>query len=147
MISLPVPPPDPLTPLTGRPLVGPPPGVRTVLIVDDEDEVRATAVETLTEEGYHVLAARDGDEAILVAEWHTGPIHLVVTDVRMAHVNGGELIVRLRALRGESRLLCISGYPDDPVVQREIVERGIPFLPKPFTPDTLIRTVRGVLAR
>jgi DNA-binding NtrC family response regulator len=145
MISLPVPPPDPLAELIGRPLVGPPPGTPTILVVDDEDGVRELIRDILSQEGCYVLVARDGDEALVVAEWHAGPIHVLITDVRMAHVGGGELVARLRALRGETRLVCISGYPDDPVVQREIVERGIPFLPKPFTPDALVAKVREAL--
>ncbi len=117
----------------------PAPAPWTVLVVDDDDEARAVMRDALEEAGYHVLEAREGSEALMVADWHDGPIHLVVTDVVMPHVDGGEFGQRLRPLRAETKVLYVSGYAKDPLPE------GVAFLPKPFTPDVLVAKVREVL--
>lgn len=126
--------------MSPRPEAEPRPAVApTILVVDDEDETRAVVRETLEEAGYIVLEAREGSEALMVADWHDGPIHLVVTDVVMPYVDGGEFGQRLRPLRAETKVLYVSGYAKDPLPE------GVAFLPKPFTPDELVAKVRELL--
>jgi PAS domain S-box-containing protein len=120
-------------------------GTETILVVEDEDAVRATAVEALESSGYAVLQARDGVEAMAVADAHPGEIHLLVSDVVMPRMGGGELAQRLSARRPDIRVLFISGYPDDAVVRHGVVERGAPLLQKPFALSDFVRRVRDVL--
>jgi len=120
-------------------------GTETVLLVEDEAAVRATAVEALTSSGYTVLEARDGVDALAVAEAHGGEIHLLVSDVVMPRMGGGELAQRLTTRRPGTRVLFISGYPDDAVVRHGVVERGAPLLQKPFALSDFVRRVREVL--
>lgn len=112
----------------------------TILVVDDEDETRALMREALEEAGYNVLEAREGNDALLVADWHAGPIDLIVTDVMMPHVDGGELGQRVRPLRADTKVLYVSGYPKD-----RLPDTTVHFLPKPFTPDVLTAKVRALL--
>ena len=120
-------------------------GTETILVVEDEDAVRATAVEALETSGYTVLQGRDGVEALAVAGAHRGEIHLLVSDVVMPRMGGGELALRLAAHRPGIRVLFISGYPDDAVVRHGVVERGAPLLQKPFALSDFVRRVRDVL--
>jgi len=92
-----------------------------------------------------VLEARSGESALDVARKHSGPIHLVLTDVVMPEMSGVELISRIRAVRPEARVLCMSGYADDSVVRHGFVEKGQAFLQKPFTAEMLARKVREAL--
>jgi len=94
--------------------------------------------------GYEVLEAADGVEAIQIVDQHTHPIDLMLTDVVMPNMNGGELARRVAERRPEMRVLFTSGYMDDSVVQG-IVLTGAQFLPKPFSPGTLLQKVRDVL--
>ncbi|HSE03370.1 MAG TPA: response regulator, partial [Methylomirabilota bacterium] len=84
----------------------------TVLVVEDEEEVRALARDVLEMNGYTVLEALDAADAGRLAETHPGPIHLLITDVVMPGVSGPELARRLRAHRPDLRVLCMSGYPE-----------------------------------
>jgi CheY-like chemotaxis protein len=118
----------------------------TVLVVDDDDETRAVIQEALEEAGYRVLEAREGDEALMVADWHDGPIDLVVTDVMMPYVDGSELGQRLRPLRADTKVLYISGYAADTLFSGGRADPDVPFLPKPFTPDELVGRVRDLLS-
>lgn len=111
----------------------------TILVVDDDDEARAVMRDALEEAGYRVLEAREGSEALMVADWHDGPIHLVVTDVMMPHVDGGEFGQRLRPLRAETKVLYVSGYAKDSLPGE------VAFLAKPFTPEELVAKVRELL--
>ncbi|MGZ6970751.1 MAG: response regulator, partial [Thermoanaerobaculia bacterium] len=86
-----------------------------------------------------------GDVALQVARSETGPIHLVVTDVVMPGMNGRELWDRLKVLRPDSRVLFMSGYTDDAIARHGVLEAGIAFLQKPFTPLSLAQKVREVL--
>jgi two-component system cell cycle sensor histidine kinase/response regulator CckA len=95
--------------------------------------------------GYAVLAAADGPEALRMAEHHSGTIHILVTDVVMPGMSGREVGRRLAAGRPEMRVLYLSGYADDSIVQHGVLEPGLAFLQKPFTPETLARRVREVL--
>lgn len=125
----------------------PQPATEVILLVDDEDEMRALERESLEAAGYTVLEARDGDEALLVADWHDGPIHLVITDVMMPHVDGGELVRRLPAVRADVRVLYVSGYASNTVADSGGPVADTAFLAKPFTPAALVEKVREVLAR
>jgi two-component system, cell cycle sensor histidine kinase and response regulator CckA len=123
----------------------PSPGTETVLLVEDEEVVRLLAREILRMNGYTVLEARDGREALLLSEAHPGPIHLMLTDVVMPKMSGRELAERLVPKRPGTRVLYMSGYTDDAIVRHGVLEDGIAFLQKPFTARTLALKVRDVL--
>lgn len=123
----------------------PPGGVETVLVVEDEDTVRSLACQVLAENGYTVLAARHGPEALSLCEHYHEPLHLLVTDVVMPQMSGHELAQHLLQLRPELKVLYISGYTDEALVYHGILEAGLFFLQKPFTPNTLAGKVREVL--
>jgi PAS domain S-box-containing protein len=120
-------------------------GSETVLLVEDEDEVRAAVCESLQIRGYTVLKARHGKEAAMICRRHEGPIHLLLTDVVMPQMTGPELAQRISPLRPEMKVLYVSGYTSDALDQRHTMEPGTAFLQKPFTPDALARQVRAVL--
>ncbi len=120
-------------------------GSETVLVVEDEDVVRAMACRGLREHGYTVLEARNGAEAIAIVEGDPASIDLVVSDVVMPEVGGRELAARLALLDPALPVLYMSGYTGEDVVQRGLMDAGAPFQPKPFTPDGLARAVRELL--
>jgi signal transduction histidine kinase/ActR/RegA family two-component response regulator len=118
----------------------------TVLVVEDEDDVRDLACEILRLSAYTVLEARHPGEALLIAERHRGPIHLMVTDVVMPQMKGTELARLVTAFRPEMRVLYMSGYAAGILGDADgILESHMSFLPKPFSRDTLARKVREVL--
>jgi CheY-like chemotaxis protein len=119
-------------------------GWETVLLVEDEDAVRALAREVLRRYGYVVLEARHGVDALRVAERHPDDIHLMVTDVVMPHMSGREAADRLTAGRPKMKVLFMSGYTDHVLMHREL-PAGEAFIQKPFTPEVLARKVRQVL--
>jgi CheY-like chemotaxis protein len=119
-----------------------------VLVAEDEDMVRSLIRIALRWNGYTVLEARNGTEALALAERHPGPIHLLVTDVVMPRVSGPELARKLRSARPETRVLYISGYTGgDDEFGRELGNLSAEevFLPKPFTPDALVVKVKEML--
>jgi CheY-like chemotaxis protein len=118
-------------------------GTETVLVVEDEDDVRALTIEVLGECGYAVLAASDGEAALRVAARHPGPIHLLLTDVVMPHVNGWELAQQLTAVRPGTRVLYITGYDEITEARERLPDADV--LQKPFMPDVLARRVRQVI--
>jgi CheY-like chemotaxis protein len=120
-------------------------GSETVLLVEDEAALRSLAQEILRDQGYRVMAAASGAEALEIARSHPSPIDLLVTDVVMPGMDGRELADRLLPLHPETRCLFMSGYTDDAVVRRGVREEGMPFLQKPFTIDALALKVREVL--
>jgi len=124
-----------------------PRGTETVLLVEDAAAVRAVSKQVLERQGYTVLEAPDGDAALHLAQRHHGPIHLLLTDVVMPRVGGRELAERLRVDRPDTRVLYTSGYTDDSVVRHGILEGGVAYLQKPFSPQGLARKVREVLDR
>jgi PAS domain S-box-containing protein len=117
----------------------------TILLVEDALRVRAVVREILEMNGYNVLEARHGAEALEINERHQGPIHLMVTDVVMPQMSGRELAQRLQPLRPDMKVLYMSGYTDDSIVRHGVLGAGIAFLSKPFTPDALALKVREVL--
>jgi two-component system, cell cycle sensor histidine kinase and response regulator CckA len=119
-------------------------GGETVLVVEDEESVRRMAARTLSSRGYRVLEAGDAEQA-LAGEPEWGPIHLLVTDVVMPGMGGRELAAALLARRPGLKLLYISGYTDDEVTRRGLLDAGAPFLEKPFEAEGLARRVREVL--
>ena len=120
-------------------------GTETILLVDDVDTVRALAREILRMNGYTVLEARHAREALLLSEAHRGPIHLVLTDVMMPGMSGGELARRLVVQRPSTRVLYMSGYADDAAFRRALPGKEGAFLEKPFTAAALSRKVRETL--
>ncbi len=120
-------------------------GSETILLAEDASGVRAVSEEILTRLGYTVLVASDGRAALELAAAHRGPIHLLVTDVIMPEMSGRQLADRLRQQRPSLKVLFVSGYTDDAIVRHGILEPGIAFLQKPFTPLTLARKVREAL--
>jgi PAS domain S-box-containing protein len=122
-----------------------PRGTETVLLVEDQDAVRTFARHVLLAGGYVVLEARDGEEAVGVAQQCRGPIHLLVTDVVMPRMSGPQLAERLARDRPELRVLFVSGYADEAITRCGVSEAGSAFLQKPFTPVRLAQKVREVL--
>ena len=114
-------------------------GSETVLVVEDEAEVRTLVRAVLADYGYRVLSAGRPGEALELAARHPGPIHLLVTDMVMPEMGGPALARKLLAERPETAILFMSGYTDHAVTD------GPPFLQKPFTPETIGRTVRAAL--
>ena len=144
------PPPAPLQPVPGpmEPATAketPSTQNETILLVEDALRVRAVVREILEMNGYHVLEARHGAEAIEISERHRGPIHLMVTDVVMPQMSGRELAQRLLPVRPDLRVLYMSGYTDDAIVRHGVLGAGMAFLSKPFTPDALAVKVRELL--
>jgi CheY-like chemotaxis protein len=121
-------------------------GKETILLVDDDDAVRAVATRILTRAGYHVLCAASPEEAEVIWAGHAGPIHLLMTDLMMPGMNGGELASRLLESRKDARVLYTSGYTNETVIRRGLIIPDKPFLAKPFTIDDVIRKVRDALA-
>jgi PAS domain S-box-containing protein len=120
-------------------------GSETILCAEDEDEVRALAREILRINGYTVLEARHGRDALEIAGRHSGPIHLLLTDVVMPQVGGPALARQLLRDRPEIKVLYVSGYTDDEVLSHGVAQGSVAFLQKPFTAVALLREIREVL--
>jgi PAS domain S-box-containing protein len=120
-------------------------GTETILLAEDDEMLRPLAKGLLDKLGYTVLEAENADQALGVAGAHAGPIHLLVSDVVMPGASGRELARRLAETRPATRVLYVSGYTDDAIVHHGMLEPGLHFLQKPFTPAALARKVREVL--
>ncbi|CAN5592582.1 hypothetical protein BH23ACI1_BH23ACI1_24420 [soil metagenome] len=122
--------------------VEPPGGHETILLVEDEPAVRQLFGHALTRAGYTVHEARNGQEAMKIFDQHGDTIDLLLTDMRMPYMGGGELAQLLRGRRQALKLLCISGYPG-------VVDQGLAadFLAKPFSRGDLLKKVREILDR
>jgi two-component system, cell cycle sensor histidine kinase and response regulator CckA len=117
----------------------------TVLLVEDEPQVRELAARALQEAGYRCLTASSGAEALELLRDHAGPIDLVFSDAVMPGMSGRELAERVGLLRPDLNLLFSSGYTEDDVLRRGLVRPGSPFLQKPFSPETLVERVGTIL--
>jgi CheY-like chemotaxis protein len=121
-------------------------GSETILVLEDEARVRKLVCEVLAGRGYHVLEAVRGEEAIRMAKEHKGRIHLLLADVVMPEMSGPQALEQIRARYPNMKVLFMSGYTDEAMVHHGILDSGVPFLQKPFLPETLARKVREVLA-
>jgi PAS domain S-box-containing protein len=122
-----------------------PQGRETVLLAEDEEQVRRIARVILEMNGYHVLEASGGDEALSIYKQHEGQIDLVMTDVVMPQMSGRELAQSLETLQPGIKVLYMSGYTDDAIVRHGLLDQEIAFIQKPFTPEALTYKVREVL--
>jgi two-component system, cell cycle sensor histidine kinase and response regulator CckA len=122
-----------------------PGGCETVLLVEDEASVRQASRQFLARSGYVVLEANDGEDALLVSRKHRGPIHLMVTDVVMPRMGGPRLAERLAEERPDMKVLFVSGYAENTVLQHGKIDVATRFLQKPFSLKALARKVREVL--
>lgn len=122
-----------------------PGGTETVLVVDDDNNVRALIRETLKLKGYQVLDAQFNSGALMVSGRHRGTLHLMIADVMMPGINGRELGRRLESLRPDMKILYVSGYPREILLDEKILEERSAFLQKPLSPETLLPKVREIL--
>jgi PAS domain S-box-containing protein len=129
------------------PLAEPVGGSETVLVAEDADSLREMIVEILTASGYRVLEAGTAEHALQVAQGHQGPIQLLLTDMVMPGMSGADLANAVRRVRREARVLFMSGYTDDVMIQRGILPEEASLLQKPFASDALLRKVRETLDR
>ncbi|HEY3323026.1 MAG TPA: PAS domain S-box protein [Planctomycetota bacterium] len=133
-------------PMSSSALASVPGHGETILLVEDEADVRDLMAEKLTECGYAVLTATNGEDALEVSTKHPGPIDALVTDVVMPGMNGSEVAERLRQARPTMKVLFVSGYAADSVVRHGAVEGNVKFLAKPFGPAALAKRLAEMLA-
>lgn len=119
-------------------------GNETILVVEDEQKLREVLVDILQRQGYQLIVAADGTEALRLAAAHVGRIDLLLSDVVMPNMSGPELAKRLLLERPDTKLLCMSGYTDERIVQHGLLE-SVAFLQKPVTPLALATQVRALL--
>jgi CheY-like chemotaxis protein len=120
-------------------------GSETILVVEDQEDVRKLATEILRSYGYLVLEARMGDEALLLSERYPGPIHLMLTDVVMPGMTGAELVERFKPLRPQMRVIYMSGFAADVIAHQGVLDISVDYISKPFSPARLASKVREVL--
>jgi nitrogen-specific signal transduction histidine kinase/ActR/RegA family two-component response regulator len=118
-------------------------GSETILVVEDNDDVRRIAQSFLVSAGYTVLVAEDGEEALRVAHDHI--VDLLLTDVVMPGMNGREVSDRLRQMRPDVQVVFMSGYPSEAIVHHGVLDSAVQFMQKPFTREKLLRQVRDTL--
>jgi CheY-like chemotaxis protein len=126
------------------PAAGPKTGTETILLVEDDRQVRQAAMRILRGAGYMVLVAASGQDAVVAATLHNGPIHLMLTDVVMPKMSGSDLARRVQALRPDIKVLYMSGYTDNAIVHHGL-QKNTSFLAKPFSREALLSKVREVL--
>jgi CheY-like chemotaxis protein len=132
-------PPVPALPVRGA--------AETILLVEDEQLVRNLTREILERNGYVVLEAADGLDALRASASYDGFIHLMLTDVVMPRMSGRELVEQILTLRPDMRVLYVSGYSEEAIVRQGELTPGIELLPKPFTPGVLTVRIREILDR
>jgi two-component system cell cycle sensor histidine kinase/response regulator CckA len=118
---------------------------QTILLAEDEDGLRHAATRILTNAGYHVLSAANGQEALTIARQHDGPIHGLLTDVVMPHMNGPTLAETLNAERPHTPVLYMSGYAAPLMTERGLLESGVTVVGKPFTKDEILTALNTAL--
>jgi two-component system cell cycle sensor histidine kinase/response regulator CckA len=121
------------------------PGTESILLVEDDDMVRNLVRETLERHGYRIKDAATPADAIRISEAHSGKLHLLITDVIMPQVSGTELALQLKESRPDMKVLYISGYTDNAIVNSGLLQKEVAFLQKPFTPGSLLEKVHEVL--
>jgi CheY-like chemotaxis protein len=120
-------------------------GNETILVAEDEPQLREVIVEVLRNRGYSVIAADNGPAAVQIAEKHRGGIDLVLTDMVMPGMTGVEVARRVRELSGRAKILFMSGYSAEVIENAGKADNGDDFLQKPFSPNALVARVRAVL--
>jgi len=120
-------------------------GSETILFVDDEEVIVKVMTRILGRQGYEVLSASNGEQALELASIHDGPIHLLITDVVMPRMNGQVLAGRLLSERPDTKVLFVSGFAENLLQQLSIDRKEVHFLPKPYTQDILLHKVRVIL--
>jgi PAS domain S-box-containing protein len=120
-------------------------GTETILVVEDEDSLRAMICKMLRHNGYKTLEAPNGEEALYISRKYKETIHIILTDVVMPGMNGVELVKRLKLTHAEMGMLYMSGYTDNYIVKNKILNSGAQFIRKPFTPESLAIKIRQVL--
>ena len=141
----------PRTEAVARPMSNAPPptaarrGTATILVVEDDDQLRRLVTSVLRREGYEVLDASSPADALLLSEQHAGVIHLLLTDVVMPRMNGGQLAKRLTGTRPAMKVVFMSGHPPDVVLHHGVLDAGFVLIAKPFTASGLLAKVGEVL--
>jgi CheY-like chemotaxis protein len=120
-------------------------GSETILLVEDEDAVRNLASRALRKQGYTVMEAAHGGEALDIVQRLEVPVDLLVTDVVMPQVSGRELVEKLAVLSPETEVIYMTGYTDDAIIHHGVLDSGIELIQKPFKPRVLLEKVREVL--
>ena len=120
-------------------------GNETILLVEDENELRKFASKVLKEYGYLILEAKNGGEAYLISEQYTKQIDLIITDVVMPLMSGRQFVDKLSKIRTDFKVIYMSGYTDNVILHHGVLEKGINFINKPFSPKSLLKEVRRVL--
>jgi len=121
-------------------------GTETVMVVEDNDMVRQLTVDILSRRGYRVMAAAGGAACLELLDAHTGPLDLLVTDVVMPEINGKMLYKQVAQRIPGIKVLYMSGYTENVIASRGVLDQGVNFIQKPFAPNSLAAKVREVLA-
>ena len=122
-----------------------PHGSETILVVEDEEGVLKLTIDLLTLHGYKALGARNAEDASRLGEQHKGLIPMMITDIVMPGINGPALYESLASVHPEMKVLYMSGYTEDTIALRGILEKGMNYIQKPFSMEELTQKVRGVL--
>jgi CheY-like chemotaxis protein len=122
-----------------------PHGEETILIVEDNDEVRQLAMQVLERQGYRVLEAANGNETLRICKEYKDKIHLMVSDVVMPGMSGRELAEQIKSLHPEIKVLYTSGYADERIIHYGVLREGVNYIQKPFTMEGLARKVREAI--
>ncbi|GAB4443634.1 MAG: hypothetical protein Kow0031_25930 [Anaerolineae bacterium] len=129
----------------GHPEAGLVQGTETILLVEDSAAVQELVTLTLQAQGYHVLRAGNGEEALSVFKSYPGEVHLLLTDVVMPHMNGKELAENIARINPATKIIFTSGYTNEAIAHYGVLESGVTFLQKPFSPSALVSKVRQIL--